>query len=334
MEAITQFELTINPWFQGLGAWLTPVMEFFSFLGTEYFYLAIIPLLFWCVDGRLGLRIAAMLILTNTVKPALKMAIHWPRPYWIDPQVTALAPESSFGMPSGHAQDAASIWGLLAASLRRRWMTVTAVIVILMIGLSRIYLGVHFAHDVLGGWAVGLILLLLFTRLEAPVSAWYGRMNFGGKSLFALAGAAAILLVGYGVRLSLGGWSLPQEWVRNAALQWPEEPIDPLTLGDFVTISAIAFGMIFGLGLASLARISLETGGSWLQRGGRYLTGMLGLLAIYFGLRAVLPAEPEGLAQAFRFLRYALLGLWVTFGAPWVFARVRLTPPGLARNQP
>jgi hypothetical protein len=163
-------------------------------------------------------------------------------------------------MPSGHAQDAASIWGLLAVSLRRWWMTVAAVVMILMIGLSRIYLGVHFAHDVLGGWAVGLILLLVFTRLEGPVSAWYGRMTFGGKSLFALASAAAILLIGYGARLSLGGWILPPEWIHNAALQWPDEPIDPLTLADFFTISAIAFGMIFGLGLTSLTRNRLYTG--------------------------------------------------------------------------
>jgi membrane-associated phospholipid phosphatase len=324
MDAIAQFELTISPFFQSLGAWLTPVMKFFSFLGTEQFFLVIIPLLFWCVDSRLGLRIAVMLILTNTVKPALKMAFHWPRPYWVDPGIKALAPESSFGMPSGHAQDAASLWGLLAVTLRRRWVTAAAIFVILMIGLSRIYLGVHFAHDVLGGWAVGIILVALFTALERPVSAWFARMNFGGKSLVALGTAAVILLIGYGVRLSLGGWSLPQEWVRNAALQWPDQPINPLDLEGFITIAAIAFGMIFGLGLLLLTRTSLRTAGSWLQRVGRYLIGMVGLLALYLGLRMVFPTEPEALGQVFRFARYALIGVWVTFGAPWVFVRLRL----------
>lgn len=328
MDAIPQFELAITPFFQSLGDWLTPVMQFFSFLGTEEFFLAVIPLLFWCVDSRLGLRIAVMLILTNTVKPALKMAFHWPRPYWINPQVTALAPESSFGLPSGHAQDAASLWGLLIVSLRRRGVTAAAIIIILMIGLSRIYLGVHFLHDVLAGWAVGLILVVLFTRLERPVSTWYARLGFGGKSLFALAAAAVILLIGYGVRLSLGGWSVPPEWVRNAAMQWPDSPIDPLDLEGFFTIAAIAFGMIFGLGLLSLTRTSVRSKGSWLQLTARYLIGMAGLLALYLGLRMIFPSEPEAAAQVFRFVRYALLGVWVTFGAPWVFVRLRLMQAG------
>lgn len=328
METITQFELTITPFFQGLGNWLTPVMQFFSFLGTEEFFLVVIPFLFWCVDSRLGLRIAVMLILTNTIKPSLKMAFHWPRPYWIDPQVRALAPEGSFGLPSGHAQDAASLWGLLIFSLRRWWVTAAAVILILMIGLSRIYLGVHFAHDVLAGWAVGILLVVLFARLERPVSAWFGRMKFGGKSLFALGAAAAILLIGYGVRLSLGGWSVPQEWASNAALQWPDEPFNPLDLEGFYTIAAIAFGMIFGLGLLSLTRISVRSEGSWLKLTTRYLIGMAGLLVLYLGLRMIFPAEPGAVAQAFRFVRYALLGVWVTFGAPWVFVRLRLMQAG------
>ncbi len=326
METITQFELTITPWFQSLGDWLTPVMKFFSFLGTEEFFLAVIPLLFWCVDSRLGLRVAVMLILTNTVKPALKLAFHSPRPYWVDPQVRALAPESSFGLPSGHAQDAASLWGLVIVSLRRRWVTVAAVIVILMIGLSRIYLGVHFARDVLAGWAVGMVLVALFGRLERPVSAWYGRINFAGKSLLALGAAAAILLIGYAARLSLGGWAVPQEWASNAALQWPGDPINPLDMEGFTTIAAIAFGMIFGLGLLSLTHTRLRSGGSWLQLTGRYLSGMVGLLALYLGLRMIFPAEPEAVGQAFRFVRYALIGVWVTFGAPWVFIRFRLMP--------
>jgi hypothetical protein len=57
---------------------------------------------------------------------------------------------------------------------------------------------------------------------------------------------------------------------------------------------------------------------------GRYLIGMVGLLALYLGLRMVFPTEPEALGQVFRFARYALIGVWVTFGAPWVFVRLRL----------
>ncbi len=328
METITQLELAITPFFQATAEGLAPLMKFFSFLGTEQFFLVVMPLLLWCLDTQLGLRIGFMLVLTNTVKPALKLAFHWPRPYWIDPQVKALASESSFGMPSGHAQDAASLWGLLAASLRRWWVTVIALIVILMIGLSRIYLGVHFAHDVLTGWAVGIILVILFLMLEKPVSAWFSRMNFGGKCLFAVAAAAVILLAGYGVRWSLGSFSIPQEWASNAALQWPDDPINPLDMGGFVMISALAFGLILGLALLSLTRTKMLVEGSPLQLAGRYLIGMVGLFALYYGLRLIFPAEPEALAQVFRFVRYAIVGLWAVFIAPWLFIRLKLAQRG------
>ncbi len=328
METISELELAITPFFQASAQGLAPLMKFFSFLGTEQFFLVVMPLLLWCLDPRLGLRIAFMLALTNSVKPALKLAFHWPRPYWVDPQVTALASESSFGMPSGHAQDAASLWGLLAASLRRWWVTVVAVIVILMIGLSRIYLGVHFAHDVLAGWAVGIILVILFMLLEKPVSAWFNRLNFGGKSLAAVAAAALILLAGFAVRWSLGGWSLPPEWISNAALQWPDDPIDPLEMGGFVMISALTFGLILGLALLSLTGANMRVEGSGLQLAGRYLVGMLGLFTLYFGLKLIFPTEPEALAQIFRFVRYAVVGLWAVFAAPWLFIRLKLAQPG------
>jgi len=326
METIMQFELTITPFFQSLGAGLAPIMEFFSFLGTENFFLAVIPLLFWCVDTRIGIRIGMMLILTNSVKSSLKLAFHGPRPYWIDPTVTALAPESSFGVPSGHAQDAASLWGLLASLLRKGWVTAIAVVLILMIGLSRIYLGVHFTHDVIAGWAVGLFLVLLFNRLEKPVTAWFNRLQFGNKTLFALLVSAGIILIGYTIRWALGDWTLPPEWASNAALQWPENPIDPLNMEGFITIGGLAFGMLFALALLVKTGTRLRTDGSLAQRLIRYLLGMVVVMALYLGLKMIFPSEPEALASVFRFLRYAILGIWVVFGAPWLFARLKLVP--------
>lgn len=325
MEPIMQFELTITPLLQSLGAGLTPVMKFFSFLGTENFFLAVIPLLLWCVDARLGIRIGIMLILTNSVKNPLKLAFHGPRPYWVDPAVAALAPESSFGVPSGHAQDAASLWGLLASSLRRGWVTVVAVFIILMIGLSRIYLGVHFTHDVIGGWAVGILLVLLFNLLEKPVSAWFNRINFGTKTLFALLVSAVIMLTGYLVRRAISEWTMSLEWASNATLQFPENPINPLEMEGFITIGGLAFGMLFGLALLALTGTKICAGGPLIKRAARYVLGLIILLAIYFGLRLFFPSEPAALAQVFRYVRYATVGAWVVFGAPWLFERLKFT---------
>lgn len=327
MDAITQAELSVNIFVQGLGAWLQPIMSFFSFLGTEQFFLIVVPLLYWCVDTRIGMRIAIMLIVTNGVKSSLKLALHSPRPYWVDPNVKALVSDSSFGLPSGHAQDAASLWGLAAVLVRKWWMTLIALVVIFMIGLSRIYLGVHFLTDVLGGWAVGLILVLLFRVLDKPVSIWFRKSSLALQLVFAALVGAIIILAGFGIRWALNGWSVPQEWINNAAAQWPDHTINPLDLESFITIGGLSFGMIGGLGLLFRTRSMASVTGSFLQRAGRYLLGILILLALYVGLGQIFPSEPLAVGYVFRVIRYALIGAWVSFGAPWLFIRIKLAQP-------
>jgi membrane-associated phospholipid phosphatase len=121
-----QFEISVTLAVQSIGSWLNPLMSLFSFLGTEQFYLVLVPFIYWCIEPAFGLSIGAMLMLTNVVNSAFKLALHSPRPYWLDPQVKALGAESSFGMPSGHSQNAAAIWGLAAAKIKRNWAWVAA----------------------------------------------------------------------------------------------------------------------------------------------------------------------------------------------------------------
>ena len=116
MQSILEFGVRFIVGLQGLGAWPTLPMQFFSFLGTEDFFMLALPILYWCVDSMLGLRVAVILLLSTNINAAFKLALHGPRPYWYSPKVLALATETSFGVPSGHAQTAATIWGLLAAN--------------------------------------------------------------------------------------------------------------------------------------------------------------------------------------------------------------------------
>jgi len=73
------------------------------------------------MDAVLGLRIGIMLMLTGWLNSLLKMVFLSPRPYWFDSRVTPHAAETSFGLPSGHSQNSAAVFGLLGISLRKRW---------------------------------------------------------------------------------------------------------------------------------------------------------------------------------------------------------------------
>lgn len=69
------------------------------------------------------------------------------------------------GFPSGHTRIAIAFWGAIMLLYRQRWIQVVSVILMILIPLSRIYLGVHFLADVLGGIALGGLMLGVFYML-------------------------------------------------------------------------------------------------------------------------------------------------------------------------
>jgi PAP2 superfamily. len=89
--------------------------------GERIFFLILLPALSWCVEASVGLRVGVVLLVSTSVNDALKMALHGPRPYGISTDVIGYASETSFGIPSGHAQIAVGVWGMMAASLRKWW---------------------------------------------------------------------------------------------------------------------------------------------------------------------------------------------------------------------
>lgn len=96
----------------------------------------------------------------------LKLAIHRPRPSY----ATALIHDATWSFPSGHAMGSLVGYGILAYVLcsfathnqrTRFWIVAGAAVLILAIGVSRLYLGVHYFSDVVGGYAAGVIWLFM-----------------------------------------------------------------------------------------------------------------------------------------------------------------------------
>jgi membrane-associated phospholipid phosphatase len=312
---------------QGLGAWLLAPMQFFSFLGTEQFYLFIAPALLWCLDAGLGLRLGLGLMVSASVNSILKLVFHSPRPYWINERVQALAAETSFGIPSGHAQNAVVVWGILAAWIRKTWVWVVAILLMLMIGLSRLYLGVHFLGDVVVGWLVGGLILWAFLRLERPVLARLVQFPVGGQILAALIASLLLIFLGVVARLPLSGWSVPDVWVTLASRAPDAEPLDPLSLSRLVSQAGTFFGLAMG-GILLKQLGWFDARGPALQRVLRYLIGLAGVLVLYIGLGPILPRGEALVPYLLRYLFYALIGLWVTLVSPQLFIRLNLAKKG------
>lgn len=305
-------------------SWLTPVMRLASFLGDEEFYLLAFPILYWTISRHLGIRLGVMLLLTAGLNTVLKLVLATPRPLFLKPEL-GLVHESSFGVPSGHAQNAAAIWGTSAMLLRRVWLAMVLVGLVLLIGWSRIHLGAHFLEDILSGWAVGALLVLGFVLLAPRVERWWARQRPAQQILATVTVslaliAAAALLIG-----RLQGWAPP----------WPglPEPEVVIALSHTVTPAGTLAGL--GVGLVILhAAGGFSSSGTWPRRFGRLAVGFAGVLVLWLGLGAVFPGGEAPLDLALRYLRYALVGAWIVGIAPALFVRLGLAEPDRSRPAP
>lgn len=324
MYPFLDWGIPIIAWFQNLGDWLQGPMSFFSLLGTENFYLAVMPALLWSVNVRWGIRAGLILLTSEALNISLKHLFGLPRPYWVSEKVRALSSETSFGLPSGHAQNGVTLWGSLAASIRRSWATAFATALIFLISLSRLYLGVHYPTDVIGGWIVGGLLLWAFLALEEPLVERLRRRRVTWQILAASLATLLLLALCVGVLTLSAGRSVPQVWQEQAtrATGLPV-PIQPWNLNDLIASTGTLFGFAVG-GVLLLSWGRFDAGGAPWKRIARYVVGLAGVIVVYFGLKAVFIEGDTLMASLLRFVRYAATGFWVSYLAPRVFVWLKL----------
>ena len=321
METIWNLGITWNIFFQNLGGWLKTSMEIFSFFGTENFFLLLLPALYWCMEAGIGLRVGIILLLSTSVNDALKMTFHGPRPYWYSTDVIGYANETSFGVPSGHAQIAVGVWGMLAACLRKWWGWLIAILIILLIGISRLYLGVHFPHDVFLGWLIGALLLWLVLRFWKPVTGWLKKMSLGQQILVSFLSSLVLILLSLipVLWLKFTNWQPPQEWAEYAK--------DAISLSGAFTTAGTLFGLLAGLAWFN-HQGGFDVNGPLWMRILRYVLGVAGVLVFYLGLKVLFGlfvTDAEAVAPyVLRYIRYTLVGAWVSAGAPWIFVKLKL----------
>ncbi len=308
---------------QSLGDWLVAPMRFFSYLGNEEFFLVVLPLLYWSVDSALGLRVAFILVTSNLFNHVFKLLFAAPRPYWLSTHVRAYwTTETSFGIPSGHAQNSMSIWGMFAAYEKRKWLWVVCGVVIFLVGFSRLFLGVHFPHDVIFGWLIGAVLLWAFVKFWEPVAAWLGKKTLSQQILIAFIVSLGVIVLGFGASTLRSGFQIPETWISNSLLAGTDLP-DPLDPSGTFTSAGTLFGMAVGAGwIMSIGGV--QASGPMTKRALRYVIGMIGVLILWMGLGQVFPRNDDFISYALRYIRYALVGWWVAGGAPWIFVRLNL----------
>jgi len=138
-------------------------MSFITLLGEETLFIVLALVFFWCVDKRRGYYLLFTCFTGTICIQVLKMSFRIPRPWVQDPNFTivesAREAATGYSFPSGHTQCAAGLWGGIARSAKKRAVQIGGVALVLLVGLSRMYLGVHTPLDVLVSLGIALVVI-------------------------------------------------------------------------------------------------------------------------------------------------------------------------------
>ena len=152
---------------------LTNIMSVITNLGGAYVLILITILSFVVIKNkRIGILISTNLVVITILNLVLKSIIQRPRP-----EGYRLIMESGYSFPSGHSMVSMAFYGLIIYLIWKKMRykplkyilcTLLSLLVIL-IGISRIYLGVHYASDVVGGFIISIAYLIVFVTVTRSI---------------------------------------------------------------------------------------------------------------------------------------------------------------------
>lgn len=145
----------------------TPFWDnFFSvitYIGQETFFCVVLIAVLWCFDKKWGYRLFLTYVMGTGLNQLLKAIFVIPRPWVLDNKFTivesAREAASGYSFPSGHTQGATMLLGTMACWLKKWYITIICAFLTILVGVSRMYLGVHTPLDVGVGLGAGIVVL-------------------------------------------------------------------------------------------------------------------------------------------------------------------------------
>ncbi len=282
--------------------WLDTVMAAITHLGEETVFMVAALFVFWCVSKRHGYYLLAVGFAGTVLNQFLKLLFRIPRPWVLDSDFTivesARAQATGYSFPSGHTQNAVGTFGGIARFTRRKWVRVAAIVVAVLVPLSRMYLGVHTPLDVGVAAVIAVALVFALYPLMERSDSRHGVMGAVLAVMLALA-------VGYLLFVSL--YPFPAD-------------VDAANLASGVEnawkLLGATVGMLVGWWL-DVRFIHFDTRAVWYV-----LIKLVGGLALLLGIRAALKAPLAAAlgAGAGGAVRYGVMVLFAAAVWPMVFA--------------
>ncbi len=277
----------------GFTDWLFGIL---TLLGDEIFVIAVIMLYYWCVSKKLGFKFLNIYGVVSGVNSAIKSIVRRPRPFDAYDEVRSIGEKSSgYSFPSGHTSSITALGTLTCVEYRKRlniFLPISAALVIIVM-LSRMYLGQHYLTDVL---------------------------------------AAALISAGLSVGLyflyDLIGRRDKEEWI--GAIGLPAAVIAAVIVGTLTTgettrkvleVCGVLASVYIGYFIEKRF-VKFDTRTVLWKQFVKYILGGAVAFGLYIGLKYAFAFDLRG--WLYGFIRFFLLGMWLTLGAPCVFKALKL----------
>lgn len=278
-----EYLLEMLKWIQSIrNPVLDHVFTLITVLGEDYFAIAVLCLILWCVNKKSGYAIGFAYLTSWIFNFSLKEAFKIPRPFVLDKSIIPIRPETATGysFPSSHTQGISALSTAAATAFRRKWLYAAGIILVILMATSRLYLGVHTLLDV----AVGAVAGFAWVYAANLVFSYVERTN-----------RQALLLILF-IPMLLG-----MIFIQSY---------------DYYKIAGTFTSFIIGYLLDS-RYLHYEAKSQTRQQIIKFILGMTVLIAL-----KILVKEVLGETLASDYIRYLLIGFWITVAAPLLFNKM------------
>lgn len=228
---------------------LDRVFTSITILGEDYFTIAVLCIILWCVNKKFGYAIGFAYLTSLMFNFSLKQIFQVPRPFVLDKSIIPIRLETATGysFPSGHTQGISALSTAIATAFRKKWIYAAGIILVVLMAMSRLYLGVHTLMDVVVGVIAGFAWVyaanLLFNYAESMnrktllpiilIPMLLGMVFIQSNDYYKIAGTFTSFIIGY---------LLDSGYIHYEPKGLPGQQVMKLILGMTVLIAIKAVG--------------------------------------------------------------------------------------------
>jgi membrane-associated phospholipid phosphatase len=184
---------------------LDKFFELITILGEESIYIIFLGIIFWCFDKKFGYKLAFIFLFSSVANCAVKNIFKAPRPIGIE-GTRSLRVETATGysFPSGHTQATAVFWTSIIMKYRKTVLYVIGTFTVMLVGISRMYLGVHWPKDVAIGIVFGIVCSVIGSMLFDYSQKTYNK--------------TILLIIVIPAVIGLFFWGNSEDYIKSAAV--------------------------------------------------------------------------------------------------------------------